>query len=125
MSDKIDIGEYIRTEGGYILENTIKAHKNIIEKLVEEDREYKNKFGKITKHGKDIIDLIEVGDYVNGYKVSDKESTLLSTNVHGIDRSGYHIPISQYGEGIKTILTHEKYEQNCYEVGGNIKCLMQ
>lgn len=60
MSDKIEVGEYIRTEEGYILENTIKAHKNIIEKLVEEDREYKNKFGKIVKHSKNIIDLIEV-----------------------------------------------------------------
>ena len=71
---------------------------------------------KVYKHSFNIIDLIEVGDYVNGYKVSDKESTLLCTNVKGIDKSGYHIPISQYGEGIETIVTKEQFEIAKYEV---------
>lgn len=70
------------------------------------------------KHSKQLIDLIEVGDFVNGYKVSDKNGTLLCTNIKGIDRSGYHIPISQYGDGIETILTKESYMANCYKVGG-------
>ncbi len=65
-----------------------------------------------------IINLIEVGDYVNGILVTEKESTLLYTEIKGIDGSGYHIPISQYGEGIKTILTKEQYMQNCYTVEG-------
>lgn len=63
-----------------------------------------------------IINLIEVGDYVNGILVTGKESTLLYTEIKGIDGSGYHIPISQYGEGIKTILTKEQFEQNLYKV---------
>lgn len=70
------------------------------------------------KHSNNILDLIEVGDFVNGYKVSDKNGTLLCTNIKGIDRSGYHIPISQYGDGIETILTKEQYQANCYKVGG-------
>lgn len=74
------------------------------------------KIEDITKHSKNIIDLIEVGDYVNGILVTGKESTLLYTEIKGIDGSGYHIPISQYGEGIKTILTKEQYEQNSYKV---------
>jgi len=72
----------------------------------------------IVKHSKQLIDLIEIGDIVNGYKVSDKNGTLLCTNIKGIDRSGYYIPISQYGDGIKTILTKESYMANCYKVGG-------
>lgn len=63
-----------------------------------------------------IINLIEVGDYVNGILVTGKESTLLYTEIKGIDGSGYYIPISQYGEGIKTILTKEQFEQNLYKV---------
>lgn len=63
-----------------------------------------------------IINLIEVGDYVNGILVTGKESTLLYTEIKGIDGSGYHIPILQYGEGIKTILTKEQFEQNSYKV---------
>lgn len=70
----------------------------------------------IVKHSKNVIDLIEVGDYVNGYKVSDKEGTLLVTNVRGIDRSGYHIPISQYGDGIENIVTKEQFSSVSYEV---------
>lgn len=70
----------------------------------------------VENFSKNIIDLIEVGDYVNGYKVSDKEGTLLITNVKGIDRSGYHIPISQYGEGIKSIVTKEQMASIEYRV---------
>ena len=84
-----------------------------------EGKEYKIiKTTEIVKHSKQLIDLIEIGDIVNGYKVSDKNGTLLCTNIKGIDRSGYHIPISQYGDGIKTILTKEQYQANCYKVGG-------
>lgn len=55
---------------------------------------------------------------MNGILVTGKESTLLYTEIKGIDNSDYYIPFSQYGENIKSILTHEQYEQNCYEVEG-------
>lgn len=71
---------------------------------------------RIVKHSFNIIDLIEVGDFVNGVLVTGKESTLLYTDIKGIDHSGYHIVISQYGDGIKTILTYEQYERNCYRI---------
>ena len=84
----------------------------------EENPGYNDLYSEdIVKHSKDIIDLIEVGDFVNGALVTEKDSTLLLTEIKGIDHSGYIIPISQYGEGIKTILTHEQYENNCYRIG--------
>lgn len=99
------IKEYLETEKYYInFETGIATRKSEMILL-----------GKVSEN---LIDLIEVGDYVNGYKVVGKEGTLLYTEIEGIDRSGYHIPISQYGEGIQTILTHELYEKNCYRVGG-------
>lgn len=70
----------------------------------------------IVKHSKNIIDLIEVGDYVNGILVTGKESTLLYTEIKGIDRSGYHIPISQYGDGIKSIVTKEQFSSVEYRL---------
>lgn len=69
--------------------------------------------GKISEN---IIDLIEVGDYVNGILVTGKESTLLYTEIKGIDRSGYHIPISQYGDGIKSIVTKEQFSSVEYRL---------
>ena len=110
---EIKENEFIRTKTGkidkvinnnYYMSQYIECEKRIVEKE------------NIVNHSKNIIDLIEVGDFVNGVLVTGKESTLLYTDIKGIDHSGYHIVISQYGDGIKTILTHEQYERNCYKI---------
>ena len=62
---------------------------------------------KIVKHSKQLIDLIEVGDYVNGELITDKWDTRISSI-----RSNFS------EEDIKTILTKESYMANCYKVGG-------
>ena len=54
---------------------------------------------------------------MNGILVTGKESTLLCTEIKGIDGSGCHIPISQYGDGIKSIVTKEAFAQMEYKVG--------
>ena len=61
----------------------------------------------IVKHSKQLIDLIEVGDYVNGELITDKWDTRISSI-----RSNFS------EEDIKTILTKEIYMANCYKVGG-------
>lgn len=65
---------------------------------------------EIVKHSKQLIELIEEGDYVNGELITDKWDTRIS----GI-RSNFS------EEDIKTILTKESYMANCYKVGGE-KC---
>ena len=62
---------------------------------------------KIVKHSKQLIDLIKVGDYVNGELITDKWDTRISSI-----RSNFS------EEDIKTILTKEIYMANCYKVGG-------
>lgn len=61
----------------------------------------------IVKHSKQLIDLIEVEDYVNGELITDKWDTRISSI-----RSNFS------EEDIKTILTKESYMANCYKVGG-------
>ena len=115
----IEVGEYVRTKDKILkIDSFDKDIRNIDCVCFTTGEVYTQELLNeiIVKHSKNIIDLIEVGDYVNGYKVSDKESTLLITNVKGIDRSGYNIPISQFGENIKTILIKEQYNANCYKV---------
>ena len=59
------------------------------------------------KASHNIIDLIEVGDYVNGSKVAI------------IDDNGKALGVFEdyiYENDIKEILTHEQYEANCYKV---------
>lgn len=128
MGNMIEVGEYVRTADGKIgtfvryssrkANSFYKCPADCFIKLPGRKSNLQCFRDYIVKHSKQLIDLIEIGDIVNGYKVSDKNGTLLCTNIKGIDRSGYHIPISQYGEGIEIILTHEQMEANCYKVGG-------
>lgn len=73
---------------------------------------------RIVNHSFNIIDLIEVGDYVNGYKViakSDDEYIEILTD--DIEQGEL---LTQ--EDIETILTKEQYMQNCYTVERKKEC---
>lgn len=62
MSEEIKVGEYIRLKRGEIFkidENTTNYFNSNKDYITNE----------IVKHIKNIIDLIEVGDYVNGKKI--------------------------------------------------------
>lgn len=72
---------------------------------------------KIVNHSKQLIDLIEVGDYVNGREVLDiyKPRDLWEPIEIRVN-SRYTNFILAYE--IQTILTKEQYIANCYKVGG-------
>ena len=106
----IEIGEYVRTKNGKIrkVKSTV-AQYYITDRLNISDN---NQFEKedIVKHSKNIIDLVESGDYVNGKLI------------HKIDK-GQNYCYLYYGNcktfvdyQIKTILTKEQYMQNCYTI---------
>lgn len=75
---------------------------------------------KSLKHNKQLIDLIEVGDYVNGYRVINviNEGICPSGKCIDIDSSKDSSECTLWEEDIKTILTKEQFEANCYKVGG-------
>ena len=58
-----------------------------------------------------IIDLIEVGDYVNGKEVTCVTGNNYIELDYGCNMVGCN------NEDIKTILTKEQFENNCYEIG--------
>lgn len=68
---------------------------------------------KIVKHSKQPIDLIEAGDFVNGYKVDEVRITCFNSTIF-IDDYKKELRENQ----IKTIVTKELYEANCFKVGG-------
>ena len=74
---------------------------------------------KSLKHSKQLIDLIEVGDYVNGYRVINviNEGICPSGKCIDIDSSKDSSECTLWEEDIKTILTKEQYMANCYKVG--------
>ena len=128
MEDKIEVGEYIRTKDGIIgifdryssrKENSlykssfccfikIKGRKTPLQCC----KEY------IVKHSKNLIDLIEVGDFVNGHRVVNEMWGQDDNDLYFEIEGGFNK--AQYiGEkDIKTILTKEQMKANCYKVGG-------
>lgn len=109
MTEKeIEVGEYVRTRNGKIrkVKDTV-AQYYITDRLNILDN---NQFEKedIVKHSKNIIDLIEAGDYVNGNKVYKITSACIYCVGKAIQ--------NKLTINIETILTKEQYEANCYKV---------
>lgn len=80
----------------------------------------------IANHSKQLIDLIKVGDIVNGYKVINviNEEPCPSGKYIDIDSSKDSSECTLWEEDIETILTKESYMANCYKVGGEEnKCM--
>ena len=65
--------------------------------------------GYFKKPSKDIIDLIEVGDYVNGYKVFQ-----IINDIKGFGVIVFEDNTSIHEWQINTVLTHEQFEANAY-----------
>lgn len=99
----IEVGEYVRTKKGKIFQ-------------YGKGRAYLGKDNAIVKHSKIISEVVEVGDYVNGKLI------------HKIDK-GKNYCYLYYGNcktfvdyQIKTILTKEQYQANCYTVEREEEC---
>ena len=112
MKDKLEEGMYVRTKWGYICK--------IIN--INDFREPSMKYGveasylkdimfigddDILKASHNIIDLIEVGDYVNGYEVTSKDQFL------GFGNHDWYMLDNE----IKSIVTKEQFESMSYKVG--------
>ena len=111
---KIKEGEYVRTEKGIIGKfkgyslSIIFANDDIVldHCIIGFDED------DIKAHSKNIIDLIEVGDYVNGYKVDDIEYGKLIIG----DTTQVVEQILDDNEDIKTIVTKELFNSVMYKV---------
>lgn len=111
----IKVGEYVRSEKGIIARAT--------SSLYEYKDDYKQDFDNdilddwycddvIVKHSFNIIDLIEVGDYVNGFEVSRKDGDVVVV----LDFFGQTRGIES--KNIKSIVTKEQFDREKYIVGG-------
>lgn len=128
---EIEVGEYGRTNLGTIIKFAwLECERGIIDdsKVILVDKMhtstkpyyYFKKHEIIVKHSKQLIDLIEVGDYVNGYKVISVDYDVIDDKTECIEldlNNNYQYNFISARQ-IKTILTHEQFEANCYKVGG-------
>ena len=118
MKNKTEVGEYVRTKNGVI--DKVDALYGMIENTVHLENLKWFDIKNIAKHSKQLIDLIEVGDFVNGYKVISVDYDVMDDTIECIEldlNSNYQYNFISIRQ-IKTILTHEQFEQNSYKVGG-------
>ena len=123
--EDIKVGEYVRTKTGYIakVRNIIcKGYpiKSLEGYIICDDEDGTILNPEEVKHSFNLIDLIEVGDYVNGRLVLavDYKRQNICLLIPLTDTKA-NTNIMWYGyEEIKTILTHELYEANAYKAKG-------
>ena len=130
---KLEVGMYVRTERGYIAKCTYIDKE--IEGIYGFDGAIRKSFGDeydfiyiqehdITKASRNIIDLIEAGDYVNGKLVSSlplfKNEFIFDEPVNGVKyiKGIVGTPIEDNKDNfIKSIVTKEMFESMSYKVG--------
>lgn len=70
----------------------------------------------IVKHSKNIIDLIQVGDFVNGKLCIDIEEIITDDGRRNLNLVCLGGSILELSHEIYSILTKEQYEQNVFKV---------
>ena len=106
---EIEVGEYVINQNRLVIGQIIEINEERQEAIIKVNRlELSIGFWNIKKHSKNLIDLIEVSDYVNGYKVYKITSACIYLVGKAVQ--------NKLTINIETILTHEQYEQNCYKL---------
>lgn len=122
---EIEVGEYVRTEEGIIqkctdVDNSYVYADDILSYNFQGDIEIPNSYvekTRIVKHSKNIIDLIEVGDYANGHRVVN---VIIEPAPSGkcVDIDSYK-PSEEctiWEEDIKSIVTKQQFESIEYKI---------
>lgn len=122
---KLEVGMYARLQND--AENIVIINKiaNVFETtiLTENDGSiYQGEYTKenVIKASYNIIDILEVGDYVNGKKIVDV-GCLTNGHRKGTKVIDYYITPDAVSylenEDIKSVITHEQIERMVYKVG--------
>ena len=110
-------GMHVRTKRGYIYKLSYYEGDNNRWISFEENDWYPVYESSVTKASHNIIDLIEVGDYVNGEKIT----RVIPQDICGYEVLDYqHIFVNDreiFKEDIKSIVTKEMFANAEYKVG--------
>ena len=126
MKDKLEVGHFIRTIKGIgrieeITEDKTEIYFNcdtgLTISFIKKDFT-QEEMAQYYKHSDSIIDLVEKGDYVNDYKILEivKGFKVIVDKLELNTRDGNYYLKQFTNNEIKSILTKEQYENNCYKV---------
>lgn len=102
---KLEVGMYVRTLNGIVKIDKIQDN------VMKDTKGYLH-YGDFVKASYNLIDILEVGDYVNGHEVKSKQS-----GVKRIDIGEDENYVWLYENNIKSVITHEQMEQMSYRIG--------
>lgn len=114
----IEVNEYVRFNNGEI--GKVIDIKENPSRIVYSEYGEIGLISDIVKHSKQLIDLINKDDYVNGYKVIKLKDGFADGTME-IVLSNNTIIYRHHSEDIKTILTKEQMMANCYKIRGKKK----
>ena len=114
----IEIGEYVRTKDGYIAKITEIDHHIWFDSIINKisgisryslsEEEFSN---LVIKHSKNIIDLIEVSDYVNGKEIHEIDEN--RKRLYSYEKDDYNIILNR---DIQRVVTKEQFSNMEYRV---------
>lgn len=114
--EEIKEGMYVRLDTGRIGKVIhVKEKDNYpysYVRIVIDTERYSRTTRNIIKASYNIIDLIEVGDYVNGFLVKEVRREIIGLGVIIFDNG-----ISIWEQNIRSIVTKEQFESMSYKVG--------
>ena len=117
---EIEVNEYVRTRAGHFYKITrIDENGLIYWNKIQCGWSMEQLKDIVSKHSKNIIDLVEAGDYVNGYKVLEVMEDLDTGELNLEMESNCPTPncnCQLYNKDIKTIVTHEQFASIEYKV---------
>lgn len=111
---KLEVGMYVRTDNG-IIGKIYEKNGNMFT-YKDSNRDYITYdllHSEIIKASFDIIDILEEGDYVNGFKVID----IVENDIYVSDYYAESCIGIVKVKDIKSIVTKEQFEQMAYKVG--------
>ena len=115
---KLEVGQFVRTKDGYISQykyyDTTNAYMEKLLCIPLSNGTFAN-IEDIVKASYNIIDLIEEGDYVNGYPIY--EIVEYEDDTRAIVIGDDNKSIIWKKQDVKTVITHEQMEQMAYKVG--------
>lgn len=134
MENEIKVGEYVKLKNGKIIKfvkfgelhihskSTKGAYINekghLVVKTIATGDNRHFKYDNIVKHSPNLIDLIQCGDYVNGYKVTNviNKEPCPSGKCVDIDADRPSEYCTLWEDNIETVVTKEQFESISYKV---------
>ena len=113
---KLEVGQFVRTNYGKI-DKILELNKSYVKGVSQKDEFYSYDIDNIVKASYNIIEILEIGDYVS---TITGECAVIAGVYNDINNKNYlrlcNCIGEYYEDDIKSVITYEQMEQMAYKV---------